>query len=258
MESFYRLAPPTNKDCVFKKEILFSTEDLNKLNEKRTVGLQLNSEQFDSDLYLDDLIFKPWGYEYRTYADSFNDMWHLKISPGQSTSMHCHPRKKTVLLCLEGTANFYTLTETHALRTMDFVLIHKGAFHATENIGDSVLELVEIESPRNKFDLVRVKDKYGRQGLLYETQTLERKLAAIERIDLIADAKIRTNSIDNKYRFGVKTGMDIICRPDEGLIFIVSLGLNDAIAQDIQVFPAATTPIPLEQDNLYFTIGHNL
>jgi len=53
--------------------------------------------------------------------------------------------------------------------------------------------------------------------------------------------------------------MDIIGHPDRGLIFVVSLGLNNAIAQDIQVFPAATMPISLlEQDNLYFTLGHNL
>ena len=71
--------------------------------------------------------------------------------------------------------------------------------------------------------------------------------------------QIRSSSIDNKYRFGVKAGMDIIGHPDRGLIFVVSLGLNNAIAQDIQVFPAATMPISLlEQDNLYFTLGHNL
>lgn len=258
MKSICGIAPPPKKDRGFKKEIIPSIQDLELLNEARTGGLLLNFEQFASDSHLDNLIAKPWGCEYRLYSDSFYDNWQLEILPGQSTSMHCHPRKETVLLCLEGTAKFHTLTETHALKTMDFVRIHKGAFHATQNIGDSVLKLVEIETPRNKFDLVRAKDKYGRQGLLYETQTLERKLAALERIDLIPDAKSRTSSIDNKYRFGVKAGRDIICSPDEGLIFVVSLGLNNAIAQDIQVFPAATTPISLEQDNLYFTIGHNL
>lgn len=259
MELIYGLAPPTKKDFGIGKVITPSIQDLNLLTEARTVGLPLNFERFGSDLYLDDLIAKPWGCEYRIYADLFYDIWHLEISPGQSTSLHCHPRKETILLCLEGSAKFHTLAETYAIETMDFVRIRKGAFHATENIGDTPLKLVEIETPRNKFDLVRAKDKYGRQGLLYETQTLERKLAALDQMDSIGDAKIRTSCIDNKYRFGVKAGMDIICRPDRGLIFIVSLGLNQAIAQDIQVFLAATTPISLlEQDNLYFTIGHNL
>ncbi len=258
MELIIGLAPPTEKDFGIAKVINPSIHDLNLLTEARTVGLPLNFEQFSSDLYLDDLIAKPWGCEYRIYADLFYDIWQLDICPGQSTSMHCHPRKETILLCLEGTAKFHTLTETHVIKTMDFVHIRKGAFHSTENIGNSLLKLVEIETPRNKFDLVRANDKYGRQSL-YEPPTPDRKLTGINRIDLIGDAKILTSSIDSKYRFGVKAGMDIVCRPDRGLIFVVSLGLKNAIAQDIQVFPAGTTPISLlEQDNLYFTIGHNL
>lgn len=172
--------------------------------------------------------------------------------------MHCHPRKETALLCLEGTATFHTLTETYKIQSMDFVHVQKGAFHSTENTGDSLLRLVEIETPRNKFDLIRAKDKYGRQGQ-YETQTLDYKLAGIHQSDFLGDAKIRTTGISNKYRFEVKAGMDIICRPNDSLIFVVSLSIKNAIAQNIQVFQASTmSGTLLEQDDLYFTISHNL
>ncbi|WP_158631891.1 cupin domain-containing protein [Chroococcidiopsis cubana] len=220
-------------------------------------GVSLNFEQFNSSLDLDGLIQKPWGREYRIYADNFYDIWQLDILPGQSTSMHCHPRKETALLCLEGKARFHTLTESHALETTNFIRIRKGTFHATENVGNSPLKLVEIETPRNKFDLIRAKDKYGRQGHFYEKQTLDCKLTQMEQINSIADAKIRTSCIHNEYRFGIEAGRDIVCR--RNLIFIISLGLNQAIAQDIQVFPGTTLPISsLEKDDFYFTIARNL
>ncbi|MDV2997319.1 MAG: hypothetical protein N4J56_007024 [Chroococcidiopsis sp. SAG 2025] len=254
-----KLAPPARKSSGSEKTIVFSNSDRDLLTQTIALGLPLQFEQFDLNLDLDRLIQKPWGCEYRIYADNFYDIWQLNISPGQSTSMHCHPRKETVLLCLEGKARFQTLTESHALETMSCVRIRKGTFHATENIGNSPLNLVEIETPRNKFDLVRAKDKYGRQRHAYETQTLERKLTQMERVDSIADAKLRTSCIDNKYRFGIESGMDIVRRRDRNLIFMISLGLDRAIAQDIQVFSATSLPnSALEEDNFYFTIARNL
>ena len=251
--------PPKKKVVGITNVVHPSIHDVNLLSEARAEGLELNFEQFGLDLYLDGLIEKPWGRECRIYADLFYDVWKLDILPGQSTSMHCHPRKETVLLCLEGTAKFHSLAETRVLEALDFVHIRKGAFHSTENIGDSVLKLVEIETPRNKFDLVRAKDKYGRQGRLYETQTLDHKIGDINQIDFLGDAKIRPTGISNKYRFGVKGGMDIICRPDRNLIFAVSLGIKNVFTHDIQVFQAGTMSMSmLEPDNLYFTIAHNL
>ncbi|WP_157871056.1 cupin domain-containing protein [Gluconacetobacter diazotrophicus] len=69
-----------------------------------TLERQLNgNEKFDEDIYLNDFIKKPWGHEYRVYCDSMYDVWKLRIDPAQTTSMHCHLHKDTVLLCLGGT-----------------------------------------------------------------------------------------------------------------------------------------------------------
>ncbi|OTP93517.1 hypothetical protein B6D16_12545 [Gilliamella apicola] len=79
----------------------FKQDDISKLEQ----GLLLNSvgsENFEKDTYLNGLIKKPWGFEYRIYADNFYDVWRLHINPNSKTSMHCHPRKDTVLLCLGG------------------------------------------------------------------------------------------------------------------------------------------------------------
>src|SRR5579875_361362 len=58
------------------------------------LNMSLRSEQFDTDSYLDGLIEKPWGHEYRIYSDNFYDVWKLCIMPGYATSTHCHPRKE--------------------------------------------------------------------------------------------------------------------------------------------------------------------
>ena len=62
----------------------------------------LTNESFAEDLFLDELIPKPWGREYRIYADNFYDVWKLELGPGKATSLHYHPRKDTVLMCLGG------------------------------------------------------------------------------------------------------------------------------------------------------------
>ena len=49
-------------------------------------------------------VKKPWGYEYLAYENENVGLWFLYIAPGQSTSMHCHPKKTTGLVLLDGEA----------------------------------------------------------------------------------------------------------------------------------------------------------
>src|SRR5436190_1563917 len=128
------------------RRIEFSVDDAQRFTEILQKGnITLKAEQFDADEYLDRIIEKPWGLEYRIYADNFYDFWMLSLLPGQGTSLHCHPRKETVLLCLSGQAKMQSLGNIYAVSHMDIIHIGKGVFHSTENIGDSPLELIEVE-----------------------------------------------------------------------------------------------------------------
>ena len=49
-------------------------------------------------------------------------------------------------------------------------MIDKGVFHQTTAISPKGAFLMEIETPVNKRDLVRLKDKYGREGEGYESR----------------------------------------------------------------------------------------
>jgi mannose-6-phosphate isomerase-like protein (cupin superfamily) len=54
--------------------------------------------------YESTIVKKPWGYEYMVYENEDASVWFLYIAPGQSTSMHCHPKKTTGLVLLDGEA----------------------------------------------------------------------------------------------------------------------------------------------------------
>jgi len=217
------------------------------------------AEQFetDEDAYLNEVIAKPWGFEYRIYADTFYDVWALRLLPGQSTSTHCHPRKDTALLCLAGEGETHFLDEAYLLRALDIVDIPRAVFHSTENTGDGVLDLVEIELPRNKLDLVRSGDNYGRAGGRYETETLNDAGVPMAPTDLVAHSRMRRQSLTEEYRFRVECGAAAARRVGAGGLFAVSLGLQHAVNNEIEVVPLSGSQVDaIEPDATYFTIAN--
>lgn len=112
--------------------------------------------------YSDKMVHKPWGFEYLFYSNDEVAIWCLHINKGASTSLHCHPNKKTGLIMLEGEAVLSFLNDTTAMKPLDRHILRPGLFHSTTAITDSIL--LEIETPPNKEDIVRFDDKYGRKG----------------------------------------------------------------------------------------------
>ena len=94
----------------------------------------------------------------------------LYLKSGAQTSMHCHPGKKTSLVVLEGTVACSSLAGRQERRAGEGLLIDKGVFHQTTSVSEAGAFVLEIETPVNKRDLVRLKDKYGREGKGYETE----------------------------------------------------------------------------------------
>ena len=237
---------PTSRDL----QLLSTT-----MNKEQTV---LGAEQFDAygDTYLDGVIDKPWGLEYRVYADMFYDVWALRLWPGHSTSTHCHPRKDTALLCLARSGTTHFLDEANTMRAFDIVHIRRGVFHRIENTGDGLLDLVEIELPRNKLDLVRSDDQYGRAGLRYETQTIGGSAAAMSRAELVSHSRLRPTSLTGEYRFDIERGDALARRAEPWALFAVSLALHHAISNEIDVIALSRPEAPVpDPDVTYFTIS---
>jgi acetolactate synthase I/II/III large subunit len=126
--------------------------------------------------YHNAIVKKPWGYEYLVFENEFVAIWILHIIRKRKTSMHCHPRKKTSLILLSGTATFHHTNGSIELQPLDGVVIDKGAYHLTEAasslpmvpVSENGIWVMEIESPPLKTDLVRIGDQYGRTGASYE------------------------------------------------------------------------------------------
>ncbi len=116
--------------------------------------------------YVDVLIEKPWGYEYSIFENDSIAIWVLHIQRGFQTSLHCHLTKKTALFVLAGEAALSTLHGAIHLYPGDGVQIHKGVFHSTAALAQEVI-LIETETPNNKNELIRLHDKYGREGKGY-------------------------------------------------------------------------------------------
>ena len=120
------------------------------------------------------VVDKPWGYEYLVYENEHVGLWFLHIDDGQTTSMHCHPKKNTGLVLLEGAATTSFLNDSVAMVGLKKLMIRRGLFHATKASGPEGANIFEIESPKVKEDLVRLKDSYGRKGMPYENKEHER------------------------------------------------------------------------------------
>jgi mannose-6-phosphate isomerase-like protein (cupin superfamily) len=123
--------------------------------------------------YNTNIVKKPWGYEYLVYENSDVALWFLYIAPGQSTSMHCHPKKTTGLVLLDGEVEISFLADKRQLKALDKVMIRRGLFHSTKAISEKGAFVFEIETPVDKQDLVRLNDLYGRESKPYEDSTFE-------------------------------------------------------------------------------------
>lgn len=113
-------------------------------------------------------VEKPWGFEYLMYGNQQAALWFLYIRPGEQTSLHCHPRKKTGLVLLSGEAEISFLNDSTRLKALNRVMIRPGLFHSTKAVSPDGIILLEIETPRDKGNLVRLNDAYGRKLQPYE------------------------------------------------------------------------------------------
>lgn len=149
------------------EKITITDRDREEFENLKVNPLDIQDDHYD---YSKVVVKKPWGYEYLIFSNELIAVWILYLKPGAQTSMHCHPGKKTSLVVLEGKVNCSTLTGNLDRSAGEGLLIDKGVFHQTATISEGGAFVMEIETPVNKRDLARLKDKYGRKGKGYETE----------------------------------------------------------------------------------------
>lgn len=116
------------------------------------------------------IVRKPWGREYCAYRNEHVAIWVLEIRRGEQTSLHAHPRKNTALIVLRGAIEVAFIRGMNtSLAALDKINIFRGRFHRTLAMTDAVL--LEIETPDDKPDLVRLEDDYDRASAPIEEAT---------------------------------------------------------------------------------------
>ena len=185
-------------------------------------------------LYEKTVVKKPWGYEYLVYQNKVVALWFLYIGYNQQTSMHCHPNKTTGLILLDGEAELSFLEDTFKLKPVSKIMIRKGLFHSTKATSKNGACVFEIETPVDKHDLVRLEDKYGREGTPYEDSTFETPkqenclwINDVEARHKFSNCDIRIEMGDDVNKFNEK-------HDDENIVFLnggIQTEDNDFVAQ---------------------------
>ena len=200
------------------------------------------------------VVTKPWGYEYLIFENPETEVWNLSIKYQRSTSMHCHPNKKTALIVLSGRALFSTLNESWELMPHDVIIIDNGTFHSTQSLSKEGLVLLEFETPPMKHDLLRLEDKYGRARKGYE-EGVDRMMkdtnyprflnAGIKQVKNICNNKVCIKEIKNS--------KDLEHFPQKNRTLAIVLG---GIIKSKLKEPIYTTPHVLALEELQET-GHS-
>ena len=138
-----------------------------------------------NDIPINLKVIKPWGSEYKIYSNSISSTKLLRINSDKSTSLHCHPIKKTGFVLIKGEVEvdlgFYN---TKKLSPISKLMIRPGLFHCTKNLNKNTATILEIETPIDKDDLVRFKDNYGREKQPYEDK---KSMVDLEKNDPVFD-----------------------------------------------------------------------
>lgn len=143
------------------------------------------------------VVAKPWGKEHCIYENENLAIWHLTIMPSEKTSLHCHPNKKTALILLDGKAQINLVERSFHLIGLSKVMLRQGMFHQTVNISEKPITLIEVETPNDKFDLIRIADDYGRKSQSFESSDLWTKKTSKEK-NITKGKKQTINGLDFK------------------------------------------------------------
>ena len=111
-------------------------------------------------------VDKPWGYELRFAVTDRYLGKVIHVNQGEALSLQYHEAKDETLMMTEGVMDLELaredgVMETHRMKQGDCIRIVPGRQHRMIAVEDC--EFFEVSSPEIN-DVVRVEDRYGREG----------------------------------------------------------------------------------------------
>lgn len=169
------------------------------------------------------IVIKPWGREYKCFSNGEVAVWVLEINKGATTSLHCHPRKNTALIVLQGVVELSFIRDAtpHRFHGLDKINIFRGRFHRTKAVSDGVV-LLEVEAPDDKRDIVRLEDDYGRAANPIEEATMPLTGDCLQLVDRgpikqFAECFLSIISVSTKYEIQQERGQHVFVTLGGGL-----------------------------------------
>ena len=116
---------------------------------------------------IDKKILRPWGFFQILLETSSTKLKLIKVMPKQKLSLQKHKFRSERWHVIKGRAKVERDNEKFTLELGDTIDIEKSQTHSLENVEDSPLEIVEIQTGEylGEDDIVRLEDIYGRADL---------------------------------------------------------------------------------------------
>jgi mannose-1-phosphate guanylyltransferase/mannose-6-phosphate isomerase len=125
---------------------------------------QLESQQ-RAEKNLHRKVARPWGwYDSVDEGERFK-VKRIQVKPGASLSLQMHHHRAEHWIVVRGTAEITNGDKVITLIENQSTYIPQGQTHRLANPGDTVLEIIEVQSGSylGEDDIVRFEDTYGRK-----------------------------------------------------------------------------------------------
>lgn len=111
-------------------------------------------------------VRRPWGSFTSLDSGPGYQVKRLTIHPGAVLSLQLHHRRSEHWIVVSGTARVTRGAEVFLLGVNEATDIPVGTVHRVENPGAVPLEIIEVQTGSyfGEDDIVRIEDRYGRQG----------------------------------------------------------------------------------------------
>jgi mannose-1-phosphate guanylyltransferase/mannose-6-phosphate isomerase len=136
-----------------------------RVQDVKTLVARLKAEgRYEHSLHRE--VFRPWGsYDSIDNGERFQ-VKRLMVRPGGVLSLQLHHHRAEHWVVVTGTARITRGEETFLLEENQSTYIPVGVRHRIENPGRIALHIIEVQSGGylGEDDIVRLEDRYGRQG----------------------------------------------------------------------------------------------
>jgi len=109
---------------------------------------------------------RPWGkYEVIDEGENFK-VKRISVNPGSILSLQLHHHRTEHWIVVKGSAKVICGDQTFIMNKNESTFIPVNTKHRLENIGDEILEMIEVQSGNylEEDDIIRFEDIYGRSN----------------------------------------------------------------------------------------------